>query len=111
MKPIIVEDPKLCIKLKTAQNGLTGVNFINTFSAHSDGQNVAVVVRGNISSDPINRELWASVYLPGVGCFLEGNFDVTMAEKQASATKIRNILSANGLTGGFEYGIREKGIN
>jgi hypothetical protein len=66
-------------------------------------------VRGNISSDPINREFWASVYVPGVGCFLEGNFDLAMAEKQASATKIRNNLSANGLTGGFEYGVKEPG--
>ena len=67
-------------------------------------------MRGNISSDPINREFWASVYVPEVGCFPEGNFDVTIAEKQVSATKIRNNSSANGLTGGFEYGVKGKGI-
>lgn len=110
MKPMIVEDPKLCITLRTAENGLTGINFIDTFSAQSNGQNVTVVVRGNLSNKLIERALWASVYVPGVGCFLEGNFDVTIAEKQASAAKIRNILTANGLTGGFEFGIKEKGI-
>ncbi len=110
MKPIIVEDPKLCITLKTAENGLTDINFINTFSAQSNGQNVTVVVRGNISPNPIERELWASVFVPGAGCFLEGNFDVTMADKQASAAKIRNILSANGIAGGFQFGIKERGI-
>jgi hypothetical protein len=110
MKPMIVEDPKLCIMLKTAQNGLTDINFIDTFSAQSNGQNVVVVVRGNISQKPIERALWASVYIPGVGRFLEGNFDVTMADKQASAAKVRNTLSANGLTGGFEFDIKEQGI-
>ncbi len=56
------------------------------------------------------RGHWPSVYVPGVGCFLEGNFDVTMRKSKRLPRRLRNILSANGLTGGFEFGIKEKGI-
>lgn len=106
LKPIVVEDPELCISLsRTAHGGPADVNFIDIFSARLGRQNVSIVVRGNIGFEPFERKIWASFYAPGVGCFLEGNVDTTMENKQVFAAKIRNTLSANGLTGRYEVGI------
>jgi hypothetical protein len=99
-----------CAKPKTVDMSVFDVNTVDSFSAQLDGQNAAIFIRGEMNSRPVARAFWPSVYVPGVGCFLEGNFDVNMADKRTAEARIRNILRANALTGGFEFGIKEKGI-
>ena len=110
MKPMKEEDPKLCITMRNVDDDAGGIDFIDTFWAETGGQTVRVVMRGNISSNPITRNVWASTYVPGVGCFLESPMEIPVQYRRQTAFSIQNILNANGITGSFEHGIKEKGI-